>query len=46
MSNISVQVEEILSKEESKGAVELIDGRGMCPPENGSGNRYNSRVSV
>ncbi|KLO12320.1 hypothetical protein SCHPADRAFT_854067 [Schizopora paradoxa] len=34
-----VEVEDILPKKESNGAVELIDGRGMCPPENGSGNR-------
>lgn len=33
-----IVVEEILPKAGSTGAVEVLDGRGMCPPEDGHGN--------
>ncbi|KZS88270.1 hypothetical protein SISNIDRAFT_490284 [Sistotremastrum niveocremeum HHB9708] len=34
----NLKVEKILSEEESDGAAVLIEGHGMCPPENGGGN--------
>ncbi|KZT39318.1 hypothetical protein SISSUDRAFT_1128146 [Sistotremastrum suecicum HHB10207 ss-3] len=34
----NLKIEKILSEQESDGAVVLLEGHGMCPPENGGGN--------
>ncbi|KZT24975.1 hypothetical protein NEOLEDRAFT_1178741 [Neolentinus lepideus HHB14362 ss-1] len=34
-----IVVEKILSRSESTGSVVVLEGRGMCPPEDGHGNR-------
>ncbi|KZS88269.1 hypothetical protein SISNIDRAFT_490283 [Sistotremastrum niveocremeum HHB9708] len=34
----NLKIEKILSEQESDGAVVLVEGHGMCPPENGGGN--------
>ncbi|KZS89778.1 hypothetical protein SISNIDRAFT_431654 [Sistotremastrum niveocremeum HHB9708] len=34
-----LEVEDVLPVEESDGAVVVLEGRGMCPAENSSGNR-------
>ncbi|GAQ81064.1 hypothetical protein KFL_000690420 [Klebsormidium nitens] len=42
-----LEVEDILSPEESTGACELLEGSGRCPPEDGHGNvRYNKTLQI